>query len=93
MQSKIHKDTFYGCTSLRSITLPETVLSVDDRAFMNCTQLESVTLGVNVKTIGVSAFCGDLRLTAVDRFNGTVSTNSNNTFDTVGDRAFYGTGL
>jgi len=90
MQKKIHKNTFRGCSSLKQISLPDTVLSIDDCAFKGCVGLESVSMGSQVKVIGTSAFCGDAALTHVSRF---ADSDSSHTFDVVGNYAFAGTGL
>ena len=47
---------FDGCTSLRSIALPETITSIGNWAFHACTSLESVTLPEGTQSIGNMAF-------------------------------------
>lgn len=49
--------TFAGCTSLISITIPESVTTIGDRAFVNCKSLASITIPDGVK-IGEDAFKG-----------------------------------
>lgn len=39
--------TFYNCTSLKSITIPESVTSIGDNAFYKCTSLTTVYYGGN----------------------------------------------
>jgi hypothetical protein len=41
-----------------SITLPDAVVSINDRAFKNCSKLTSVTLPSALETIGIDAFAG-----------------------------------
>ena len=43
---------FIGCSSLTSITIPDSVTKIEDAAFRNCTSLENVTIGKNVTFIG-----------------------------------------
>ncbi len=52
----IGDSAFYNCTSLESITIPDSITSIGDRAFMYCISLESVTIGDGVTSIGNEAF-------------------------------------
>ena len=56
---------FSGCTSLGSITIPNSVTAIGELAFMNCSRMTSITVGNSVKTIGYNAFLGCSGLTAV----------------------------
>lgn len=47
---------FYSCTSLESITLPETLSEIDDSAFSGCTSLKSVSIPENIMKINGYAF-------------------------------------
>ena len=53
---------FASCTSLTSVTIPNSVTSIGDFAFESCTSLLSVTIPNSVTTIGNGAFscCSDL---------------------------------
>ena len=50
------KGAFSDCTSLTSITIPDSVTSIGDWAFDNCTSLTSITIPDSVTSIGVAAF-------------------------------------
>ena len=63
---------FDGCTSLTSITIPNSVTSIGSYAFRGCASLTSVTIPNSVKSISSQAFYGCTSLTKVD-YNGTVS--------------------
>ena len=47
---------FYGCSSLTSITIPESVTSIGEHAFAFCSSLDSITIPNNVTSIGKYAF-------------------------------------
>ena len=49
---------FSGCTSLTSITIPNSVTSIGNNAFYDCSSLTSVTLGGKIESIGRRAFSG-----------------------------------
>ena len=57
---------FWGCTSLTSVTIPDSVTEICDMAFSDCTGLTSVTIGNGVKKIGESAFLHCISLTSIN---------------------------
>ncbi|MDB4503920.1 leucine-rich repeat protein, partial [Akkermansiaceae bacterium] len=54
-----------GCTSLTSITIPDSVTSIGASAFAACTGLTSITIGNSVTSIGDYAFNGCTSLTSI----------------------------
>ena len=56
---------FYDCTGLTSITIPNSVTSIGDRAFCMCTGLTSITIPNSVTAIGVCAFQNCTGLTSI----------------------------
>ncbi len=56
---------FYNCTSLTSVTIPNSVTSIGDYAFEDCSSLTSVTIGESVTSIGDGAFSDCSSLTSV----------------------------
>ena len=56
---------FYGCTTITSVTIPNSVTSIGENAFQGCTNLTSVTIGNSVTSIGISAFESCTSLTSI----------------------------
>ena len=67
---------FYGCSSLTSITIPNSVTSIGRRAFQNCSSLASITIPNSVTSIGEMAFDGCTSLTSVTIPNSVTSIGS-----------------
>jgi len=49
---------FYDCISLTSVTIPNSVISIDMAAFRNCSNLSELIIPSSVTSIGGSAFYG-----------------------------------
>ena len=56
--TNIENSAFSGCTSLTSVTIPDSVTSIGYEAFRSCSSLTSVTIPDNVINIGIGAFNG-----------------------------------
>ena len=76
----IYKYAFFRCSSLTSITIPDSVTSIGEWAFYGCSSLTSVTIGNSVTSIGNIAFAYCSSLTSI---------NFPNSVTSIGDRAFY----
>ncbi|MBO7261660.1 MAG: leucine-rich repeat protein [Alistipes sp.] len=63
--TSIGDDAFYDCTSLTSITIPDSVTSIGYEAFWGCTSLTCVTIGNGVTSIGDRVFSMCFSLTSV----------------------------
>ena len=61
--AEIGYGAFWGCTNLKSITISDSVTSIDDCAFCCCTNLESIVVPDSMIKIGESAFsrCSSLK--------------------------------
>ena len=77
----IGDDAFYNCTSLTSITIPNSVTSIGRYAFYNCTSLASVTIPGGVTAIELGAFYGCCDLASI---------KIPNSVTYIGDMAFHG---
>ena len=79
--TSIGGSAFYGCSSLTSVTIPNSVTSIGDWAFFQCYKLTSVTIPNSVTSIGMVAFYDCRNLTLV---------NIPNSVTIIGAQAFYG---
>ena len=77
----IGNSAFMGCSSLTSITIPESVTSIGNSAFKGCSSLTSIIIPNSVTSIGNFAFSDCSGLTSI--------TISDSVTD-IGERAFSG---
>jgi hypothetical protein len=95
---------FYNCSSLTSITIPDSVTSIGTYAFDNCSSLTSIIIPDSVTSIGTRAFfyCSSLTSiiipdsvtsigsSAFQSCTGLTSATIGNSVTSIGARAFYG---
>ena len=62
----VNSSAFYGCSSLRSIKLPESLTSIGISAFDGCSSLRSIELPESLTSIGCSAFEGCSSLESIE---------------------------
>ena len=77
--TSIGSNTFFDCSGLTSVTIPDSVLSIGDSAFGGCSGLTRITIPDSVTSIGSSAFSGCSGLTSITIPNSVTS---------IGDWAF-----
>ena len=77
----IANSAFDGCASLKLITIPDSVTSIEFGAFNGCSSLTSITIPDSVTSIGDYVFNGCSSLTSVTIPDGVTS---------IGDSAFEG---
>lgn len=75
----IGKDAFYGCEELLSITMPKSIVSIEEYAFQGCRAVTKFVVPENVTSIGQSAFWNCEEMTSLAIY-GNVAT--------IGDWAF-----
>jgi len=78
----IGDDAFNGNGAITSVKIPDTIVTIGERAFADCISLTDCTIGNNVSNIGFGAFagCGNLNSivipASVETMGSTVFTNS-----------------
>ncbi len=77
----IGNSAFYGCTVLESITIPNTILEIDEYAFGDCESLKDVIIPDSVVFIGDNAFSYCVSLESV---------KIGNSVEEIDYEAFYG---
>ena len=101
--SGISNEAFYNCSSLTSVTIPNSVTSIGNNAFSGCSSLASVTIPNSVTSIGSSTFYNCSSLTSVTIPNSVISIGSStfynctsltsvtipNSVTSIGYEAFY----
>jgi hypothetical protein len=92
--TSIGSSAFFDCSSLTSITIPDSVTSIGDSVFSYCSSLTSVTIGNSVTSIGYRAFSDCYSLTSV-YYTGSaeqwakISIDSSNYYLTRATRYYY----
>ena len=103
----ISRDAFKNCSSLTSITLPNTIHNIREYAFEGCSGLESVVIPNSVTSIGENVFCNCTSLSsatlpdtikyipaaAFGNCSSLTSIEIPNTVTFIGNGAFAGSGL
>ena len=79
--TSIENNAFRYCTSLTSVTIPNSVTSIGEFAFYGCTSLTSVTIPNGVNSIEYQAFASCTGLTSVTIGNSVIN---------IENLAFYG---
>ena len=62
---KMDSSVFENCTSLKSLTIPGSVKTIEYNAFFGCTALESLTIGEGIEKIDSLAFVDCNALTSI----------------------------
>ncbi len=73
--------SFYNCTGLTSVSIPEGVNYIMGQAFYNCSSLTSITLPSTLFTIYTKAFAGCTGLTTVTCLKSTPPSTASDAFD------------
>ena len=81
--TQILDGAFSGCSKLKNVIFPQTLLTLGGSAYSGCSALTSVTFNSNLKTIGANAFEGCSSLSQLTGLEKTVVSS-------IGDNAFKG---
>jgi hypothetical protein len=81
--TSIGSSAFWGCTSLTSITIPNSVPSIGNSAFHGRASPTFVTIPNSVTTIGSAAFCGCGGLTSITVDAGNAHYDSRNNCNAI----------
>lgn len=77
-------ETFYDCTNLLSVVLPNDLTTIYNRTFYKCFKLSTISIPNSVTSIDTEAFWGCEKLLSLPL------DNVNSHLTTIGDNAFYG---
>ena len=97
-------ESFYGCSSLTSITIPSSVTSLGRLCFSGCSSLTSINIPSSVTSLGRSCFSGCSSLTSItipssvislgeycfDSCSGLTSVSIPSSVTSLGECCFYG---
>lgn len=64
--TSIVKPSFYACTKITEMVIPNTVTNIGDNVFLSCENLESITLPDSLVSIGAYAFAKCLSLESIE---------------------------
>ncbi len=64
--TSIQEDTFWYCSSLKSIEIPDSVTLIGSNAFYGCSSLTNIVIPDSVTSIGSDAFYGCRSLTSIE---------------------------
>lgn len=64
--TKILEDAFENSTSLKSITIPNSIIEIEDYAFEGCSGLENIIIPEGVQNIGYAVLRGCTSITSID---------------------------
>lgn len=86
---KILYGTFYGCSGLNRITLPETITGIGQKAFYQCTALSEITIPQNVTSLEANAFADCTGMKYVTFSGKALETIASTAFTGVTATVFY----
>ena len=85
---------FYGCSGLTSVTIPKTITDADFGLFRYCYRLTSVVVDKNNVTYDSRDNCNAIIETSTNKLvSGCKNTIIPNSVTSIGEYAFYGSGL
>ena len=80
---------FADCSSLTSVTIPNSVTSIGSKTFFGCSSLITITIPNSVTSIGPAVFYGCSSLTSVSLGTGITSLRSYNAYEKAPTYGFF----
>ena len=87
--TKIRGSGFYNCRSIKSVTIPDNIDTIESHAFFSCVNMEKVTLGNGLTKIFASVFDGCSSLTKVYLPKMPPTLVDINTFNNINDACVF----
>ena len=87
---KIAKSMFEGCKNLKTISYPDSIVSLEDKAFKGCSSLTEFDIKANITSIGLDCFDGCVNLSTIKSYRTTAPTTVTYSFGEISSSSYAG---